>query len=65
MRLESSAGARRQDVPGEQSSLPSASLASGGIVASTKVTIPTHLSAGSHFIDSRILFDSGPLRVNT
>ncbi len=48
-----------------QSSLPSAFLAPGGIVASTNVTISTDLSAGSHFIDSRILFDSGAHRVNT
>ena len=33
--------------------------------ASTNVTISTRLSAGSHFIDSRILFDSGAHRVNT
>jgi len=45
--------------------IPSASIASGGIVASTNVTISTDLSAGSHFIDSRILFDSGAHRVNT
>jgi DNA-3-methyladenine glycosylase I len=35
------------------------------IVASTNATISTRLSAGSHFIDSRILFDSGAHRVNT
>ena len=44
---------------------PSASLASGDIVASTNVPISTHQSAGRHFIDSHILFDSEALRVNT
>ena len=65
MPSESTASTRRQRCTHVQSSPPSASLASGCIIASTSVTISTRLSAGSHFIDSRILFDSGAHRVNT